>query len=273
MSQDDLQTIVLLTLIGFVTNRIAYLLGYFNRPSYAQSQVRFVNLLTVFFIYLGFLFVVPTILAIVFNNLMVTYQIFLQFISMVAMVSLLFLYIKTDRFKVMTGALKNPESTSSVWKDFGIGIVSLAIAYPWVTVVNQICNFFLKVIFDYETTDQVAVQYLRDSLDTKEKMFTALLTIIIVAPIVEEILFRGTLQQWLKRYLPVKFAIALSALVFSLFHYSPMQGLGNFALIPSLFVLACFLGYNYERQGSIYASMGLHISFNILGTLQILFFS
>ena len=273
MIQEVLQTIILLTLIGFVTTRIAYQLGYFKKSTYSKPQVRFVNLLIVFAIYLGFLFVVPIILAILFNQLLVTHQLLLQFIAMVAMISLLLLYVQTDRFKVMTVALKNPESSSSVLKDIAIGIASWAVAYPWVTVMNQICSFFLKLVFNYEVTDQVAVRYLRENLDTKEKMFSALLTIVVVAPIVEEIIFRGTLQQWLKRFLPLKFAIGLSALAFSCFHFSSMQGLGNFALIPSLFVLACFLGYNYERQGSIYASVGLHITFNLISTLQILFFS
>lgn len=271
--QDFLQTVVLLSLIGFVTYRFGQLLGYFNKPAYPNPPVRFVNLLTVFVIFLAFLFVVPTLLAIGFESWMVNQQIFLQFISMVALISILLLYVKTDRYKVMSVALKNPASPSSIWKDFGIGIASCAVAYPWVTVVNQIASYILKVIYNYETKDQVAVQYLRDSLNTKEKMFVALLTIIIVAPIVEEIIFRGTLQQWLKRYVPLKLAIGISAFVFSCFHFSTLQGLGNFALIPSLFVLACYLGYNYERQGSIYAPIGLHITFNLIGTLQILFFS
>jgi membrane protease YdiL (CAAX protease family) len=89
---------------------------------------------------------------------------------------------------------------------------------------------------------------------------------------VEELLFRGTLQQFLKKYFPVKTSIAITALVFACFHYSSAQDLGNFSLIPSLFVFACFLGYTYERQGSIFASIGLHITFNLASSFQILFF-
>ena len=100
----------------------------------------------------------------------------------------------------------------------------------------------------------------------------ALFTILIAAPIIEEFLFRGCLMTYLKRYMPPKGAITLSALCFSLFHFAPSQGFGNISLVASLFVLALFLGFIYERQASLFASIGLHMTFNAVSTFRILFF-
>jgi hypothetical protein len=103
-------------------------------------------------------------------------------------------------------------------------------------------------------------------------MAVALIAVVIIAPIAEELLFRGTFQQYLRKFFSVKTSILLTAAIFACFHLSFSQGLGNFSLIPSLFIFSCFLGYIYERQGSLFASIGLHLAFNLASSLQILFF-
>jgi membrane protease YdiL (CAAX protease family) len=69
-----------------------------------------------------------------------------------------------------------------------------------------------------------------------------------------------------------KKAIIFSALCFSLFHLAPSQGIGNISLVASLFLFALFLGFIYERQASLFASIGLHMTFNAVSTVRILFF-
>ena len=96
-------------------------------------------------------------------------------------------------------------------------------------------------------------------------------TIVIAAPCIEEFLFRGCLQSFLKQYMSTKGAILFSSLCFSLFHFSLSQGLGNISLCASLFVFALFLGFIYET-GSLFASVGLHMTFNIVSAGRVLFF-
>ena len=69
-----------------------------------------------------------------------------------------------------------------------------------------------------------------------------------------------------------KKAIVFSALCFALFHYAPSQGMGNISLLATLFLFALFLGFIYERQASLFASIGLHMTFNAVSTFRILFF-
>jgi membrane protease YdiL (CAAX protease family) len=65
-------------------------------------------------------------------------------------------------------------------------------------------------------------------------------------------------------------AIVFSSICFSAFHFSFSQGIGNISLLFSLFVFALFLGFIYERQGSLFASISLHMTLNIVSVARIL---
>ncbi len=271
MLQEALEGVLFLGLLGFLTAGIAYHYGFFNKPSFPRAKIQLMHLLAVFGIYFGFFFIIPLILHMLLPQGVSSAMTFQFFIASAMFISLM-LYIRGDKSGAMAAAIKNPESKSSRLTDFGIGVLVWFVAFPWVGVAGQICDFLLEALYNFQSYEQVAVRYLKETLQSTPQMVIALISIIIIAPIVEEILFRGTLQQFLKKYFSVKTSIALTALVFACFHYSPTQDLGNFSLIPSLFIFACFLGYTYERQGSIFASIGLHLSFNLASSFQILFF-
>lgn len=270
MLQDALRGVFFLGLIGVLTNGIAYHYGFFKLPDYPRPPVRLTHLLSVFGIYLGFLFVLPLFVLRLISAPSVSAIMTLQFLLVVAMFVTLLFYIRTEGRGAMTASVKNPLSKSSRLTDFGLGMVVWLIAFPWVGVMSQICDFILESLFNFQSYEQVAVRYLKENLGSAPQTVLALLSIVIIAPIVEELLFRGTLQQFLKKYCSVKVSIVLTAAIFACFHFSASQGLGNLSLIPSLFTFACFLGYTYERQGSIFASIGLHLAFNLASSLQIL---
>ena len=85
-------------------------------------------------------------------------------------------------------------------------------------------------------------------------------------------LFRGFLQTYIRKHLGPKQAIVITSLCFSFFHYASGQGLGNIMIITSLFVLALFLGFLYEKQGSLLAPMVLHASFNTISVINLYLF-
>ncbi len=272
MLTEALQGILIMGLLGAFTTGIAHAYGYFKHSFYPRPPVKFSNLLSVFGIYLGYLFVLPILIIRLFGTQAADDFMTIQFFLVILMFATLLFYIRVEGSTAMKSAMKNPESSSSKFKDFGLGILIWLVAFPWVGVASQIFDLILKIFFNYESYEQVAVKYLKDNLQSTPQTIVALISIVIIAPIVEEILFRGTLQQYLKKFFSVKVAIALTAAIFACFHFSFSQGLGNFSLIPSLFIFACFLGYTYERQGSIFASIGLHLAFNFASSFQILFF-
>lgn len=86
---------------------------------------------------------------------------------------------------------------------------------------------------------------------------------ILIAPITEEILFRGFLYATLRRYLGPLGAISLTAALFSLLHSYAFGFL-------SLFLIGFLLGYLYERTGSLVASVAAHAANNLYSLLVVL---
>lgn len=81
---------------------------------------------------------------------------------------------------------------------------------------------------------------------------------IVLAPISEEMVFRGGLFGYLRTRLPRPVATALPALIFSLGHW-PF----NIGAFPLLFVLGIILSISYERTGRIAVPMIAHALLNL----------
>ncbi len=270
MTEGSLQSILSSGLIALLSSGIAYKCAFFKRPLFERAPIRLFHVLSVFSIYLG----LPLLLQLVSLSLSSPGLIMArQFFIVISILLVLFFYMQADKEGAFQAAFKNPQSRSSRFYDFGLGMMSWLIAFPWVILMGQICDLLLYVMFNFESYEQVAVRYLRDNLQATSLMVIALISIVVLAPIIEEILFRATFQQYLKKWLSVRMSIVATSAIFASFHFSISQTLGNLSLIPSLLVFSCFLGYVYERQGSIFASIGLHCTFNLVSSLQILFFS
>lgn len=167
---------------------------------------------------------------------------------------------------------KREESTSTYPFDMLLGFLGWFVAFPMVVFVNQILELLVHLIFDVMILpEQVAVQFLKMTIGHPFYFVLSLLSVLIFAPAIEEFLFRGLLQNWFKRYFNRTFSILFSALCFSFFHFSLTQKLGNIPIIGSLFVLACFLGFVYERQRSLLSSITLHATFNALSIFNLIF--
>ncbi len=90
------------------------------------------------------------------------------------------------------------------------------------------------------------------------------LTAVIAAPVMEEILFRGIIEDgFLKQYSPAR-SIVWSAVIFGVIHLIPAQALN-----------ACFLGlafgWLYYRTRSLWLCMFLHFVNNSLSSLPLFF--
>ena len=86
--------------------------------------------------------------------------------------------------------------------------------------------------------------------------------VTIMAPIVEELIFRGLILHGFRRnYNPFK-TVLISAILFSLFHLNPWQ-------MPATFVLGLFLGWIMIRTNSIIAAIMGHSINNLLVLLTV----
>jgi membrane protease YdiL (CAAX protease family) len=78
---------------------------------------------------------------------------------------------------------------------------------------------------------------------------------VIIAPICEEIVFRGYFYSASKKFAGPWAACICSALIFGAAH-------GNFAALLPLFVFGAVLTWVYEKTGSLWAPIAVHCSFN-----------
>ena len=88
--------------------------------------------------------------------------------------------------------------------------------------------------------------------DTALNAVLLFVTIAVVAPLLEEILFRGLLQNGLSKRLPVWAAIALSALVFGAMHM-------DLYAMPPLVLMGAIFGVIYHLTGSLRVTIVLHM--------------
>lgn len=86
------------------------------------------------------------------------------------------------------------------------------------------------------------------------------IAVVVVAPIVEEFIFRGLMMNRLSRVMPGWLAVVLSAAVFGACHGHPVW-------FAYAFVLGAFFGFVDLRLGSIWPSILGHLVFNAIGQI------
>jgi membrane protease YdiL (CAAX protease family) len=79
--------------------------------------------------------------------------------------------------------------------------------------------------------------------------------VIAVAPLTEEIFFRGFMFTGMRRALPFAVAALIPAVIWGLFHYT---GPDSWGVALQLAVFGLWLSWLYERTGSIWPAIAVH---------------
>jgi membrane protease YdiL (CAAX protease family) len=160
-------------------------------------------------------------------------------------------------------------SREGALKNIGLGVSAWFLAFPLIVAITQ----FLTIIFynwlGFQLEDQMAVKQVKSVQEYPWLFATNLFAIVMVVPLIEEVLFRGFLQESLLKKMSVFKSICLTALLFSLFHFSISQGINNILILTSLFLLGWLLGYLKEKQMSLLPCVALHATFNAISLVQI----
>ena len=93
----------------------------------------------------------------------------------------------------------------------------------------------------------------------------AILSVVVCAPVLEEILFRGLIFESCKERFGSGAAVLVSALLFGLVHGVPVQ-------IINAFVVGLIFGYVYLRTGSLLSVILLHVVNNGIAYISLAFF-
>jgi len=280
-------TAIFIFLWAFAANWLAYTKGFYRLPKQSDQEIPSITgfqLIAIFGIYVILsLLITRVILVYLLANLKhhnpsltalpISMTTGLQFGIMAMLVIILQWFMfgqnRDTFYKIWKNRTHQP--ASSIFLDLWIGGITWFMSFPLVSIISDLVDTAMKALFHLKDYEQNAVKFVKIAQSTPISLTFALLSVLVAAPFLEEFLFRGVLQTYLKKKMGPQAAILLSAFFFALFHFAEGQGLGNVSLIISLLILGTFLGFLYERQGSLWAPIGLHMAFNGVSAFRILF--
>lgn len=142
----------------------------------------------------------------------------------------------------------------------GRSLLCLGAAYPLLVLVQAM----VYGVAGGEMSPQDVVEFLRNA-ETPRDRLAVLAMAVVVAPVAEEMIFRGYLYPVGKKYFGAFVSMAATGLLFAVLH-------GHTGSIPALFTLAMCLGLAYEKSGTLLVPMIMHAVFNAVSVTAILFF-
>ena len=185
-------------------------------------------------------------------GLLATNILFVQ-LSALVLIALLLRYHKIS-WSAAFGSITDSQRTLGLPLLYGIGFVVPALGLH---LVSQ----QLIIALGGEPTSQEAVEMVARASAPPELALQAL-SVVVFAPVCEELLFRGVLYPSLRDLGHRRMAIAASSLLFAAIH-------GSLALMLPLTVLAVVLIWLYEKTGSIVAPILMHAAFNAINFAMI----
>ena len=139
------------------------------------------------------------------------------------------------------------------WLDILLAVAGLILSLFLAYLLNQL---FLSIFPWYNALETQDVGF--HNLYSSSDRIIAFLSLVIITPIAEEILFRGWIYGRIRNYLPKLPAALLVSITFGALHGQWNVGLATFAL-------SLVLCSGRELTGTIYAGIILHMIFNALG--------
>ncbi len=94
---------------------------------------------------------------------------------------------------------------------------------------------------------------------------------VVIAPIHEELFFRGILFRSLRDRYGFAMGAMWSGVAFGLVHYVPDRFVDSLMLMAVMVFTGFALAFLYERRGNVVASMIAHATFNVIGLVSIAF--
>lgn len=136
-----------------------------------------------------------------------------------------------------------------------LGVVILFASFVLIQPVGLVSNLILQALgFDIGMQSPVNKLF---EIDNPERLTNLVFLAVVIAPVMEEILFRGFLHPMLKSVLPTWGAVIVTSLVFAAFHF-------HAPVFAQLFVLALIISVAYEITGSFGLCILIHMLFNAL---------
>ena len=160
-------------------------------------------------------------------------------------------------------------NVKTIVKDFFMAIFNLWAIWPLILAAVTVTIFFAKLFSgqDYQMQQHEQLEMITEYPQLPLRIMIVFVAIVI-APLLEEMLFRGFVQTTIRSFINIRNsawpAIAASSVFFAIMHADPAHW-------PALFVLGVCLGYSYEKSGSLFRPIFIHLLFNAASVTIVLY--
>lgn len=162
-----------------------------------------------------------------------------------------------------------PEKEIGICRSIVMAVGMLAVTWPIMILAGNVSRWVSEAIRG-EPENPLAhktLELLADASFGDLWPWLTITSVIVIAPIVEEVIYRGCLQGALRSLTRSPWpALVLSSLAFSAMHFSA----ASLVALPGLFILGLSLGLAYERSGRLAVPIVMHMLFNA-GNVALLF--
>ncbi|MBK1879989.1 type II CAAX endopeptidase family protein [Pelagicoccus mobilis] len=156
-----------------------------------------------------------------------------------------------------------PHRRYSPTKSMQVGLKWLIMAYPIMIGINLLSRTILNLL-GFEQVIQDPIRMVQEGGTTFE-LFAMYAMIVAVAPICEEVAFRGGIFRYLHHRVPLYASLGLSAFFFALLH-------ANLYSFAPLMTIGVMLALAYRESGSLISCFTFHAAFNSINLALILLF-
>lgn len=167
------------------------------------------------------------------------------FLTIAVVIGAPYLYDKRKPSWKLIGLQRLP-----TWTDIGLAPASFIVYILILTVVLSLVSSIFPAI-DLDQAQDLGFKALGSRLDN----ILAFITLVVVAPVAEEVLFRGYLYGKLKTYVPIIWAAIVTSLLFAVAH-------GQINVGINVFILSMILCGLRSLTASIWAGILLHMIVN-----------
>ena len=147
----------------------------------------------------------------------------------------------------------------TIVKDSLAAFVNLLSVWPLLLLMIALTTFFGKLVWgqEYQIHQHEELQQITAHPQLSLRAMIIIVA-VVVAPVLEEMIFRGLFQTMIRSFLARPWlSILISSGIFAMIHQDPAHW-------PALFVLALCLGYAYEKSGSLLRPIFIHSFFNAI---------
>ncbi len=146
------------------------------------------------------------------------------------------------------------------WKDLKAGLFGFGVYYVFLIIILGVAAWLIPAL-DLDQEQSVGFEHIKTGFDR----FFAFTSLVLLAPIGEEVVMRGYLYSGLRarmKYLP---ALLITSLVFGVAHLEFGSGTPLvWAAALTTFILSVVLVHQREKTGAIYAGIMIHMLNNLV---------